>query len=103
MNTKSNVVLIGIKKEQLNDLHTQIKALKAEIFKLECEDCPTKVGDLIQGKDDGKVYRVIGYKEPSFSWVWGNPRKADGTFSAIKRIVYKYVVLERAAEAQVQP
>lgn len=83
--TKSNAVLIGLLEAEELDLCRHLNETRAEIRRLELEDCPIKIGDIVKVTGGhhriDRLYRVHEVDKPALLWVWANPQLASGAWS----------------------
>ena len=66
-------------------LLVELSQVRSAIRELQISLCPIKVGDVVRYDRDGKEYRVIEVDRPEWGWVYANPKKADGSWGAVKR------------------
>lgn len=76
-----------------NALRVQLSEVCDLLEKAKLEACPVKVGDIVIHERSGLPHRVTevdvrwGSRDP---WLYGNPKKKDGTWGTARRALYSY-------------
>lgn len=68
---------------RLSMLDREMAEIKKELRQIAEDACPIKVGMVVIYK--GLEHRVTQIDRPEWNWVYGNPRKKDGTWGTATR------------------
>jgi len=80
--------------KRVAELEKQLRDAQDLLRKAKLEACVVKVGDIVVNTKDGTEHRVtevdVRWNDLSRPWVYGNPKKKDGTWGTARRALYHH-------------